>query len=180
MEIRAPLVFKTLLKSFKDVVLPAVDQDNSLAQEQAHLMVGLLTLMSDRVALQREYDLDELQRLVNLGEELQRLTPAEELGYQVERSGDALARARAAPNDLLVIVNRLSASVGDRVEALAGQNDAVATAAARAVLKAAREQQLRERSWLLMQGWETKPDEVPPIDTLIPAIQPATTGGRND
>ncbi len=37
----------------------------------------------------------------------------------------------------------------------------------KACLANAKEQLLRERSWLVMQGWEADPSEVPPIESLI-------------
>jgi hypothetical protein len=36
-----------------------------------------------------------------------------------------------------------------------------------------REQLLRDRSWLLMQGWEPDPKSIPAIDTLLAPIQGA-------
>ena len=154
MQIRPDIALQAVLKSLHDVVLPAVDADNKLAQEQAQLVVGLLTLVAQRLPLQFRYDVDELTRLLAL---------ARTLGLDSAAQDDVLRRAGAGPDEVVAAVGALRAAIGDHIDTL-GQGDAAARAA---VLAAAREQHLRERSWLSMQGWEVDPATVPAIETLI-------------
>jgi hypothetical protein len=167
MQIRAPIALQAVLKSLTEVVLPAIAGDNKLAQEQAHLIVGLLRLIAERLPLEFHYDIDELTRLNALGRKLQDLTPDEALAADIRRGEGVLARAGAAPAELIDAIGILRAAIGECVQRLATVDDATGRVAARAVLDAAREQQLRERSWLLMQGWEIDPRSVPPIESLI-------------
>ena len=157
MQIRPDIALQAVLKSLQDVVLPAVDPANHLAQEQAQLVVGLLGLVASRLPLQFRYDVDELARLVTL---------ARTLGLDAAAPADVLRRAGAGPNEVVAAVGDLREAIGDRIAALDGEGFADARAA---VLTAAREQHLRERSWLLMQGWEVDPATVPAIETLIGA-----------
>ena len=68
MDLRAPLQLQTMMKAMKDVVLPAIDPDNQMAQEQAQLVMGMLHLMMSRQPMQFHYDLDELKRYVALSD----------------------------------------------------------------------------------------------------------------
>ena len=51
MELRPSLQVKIVLKALTDVVLPAVDPNNKLAQEQARLCIGTLQIMASRLPL---------------------------------------------------------------------------------------------------------------------------------
>lgn len=154
MQIRPDIALQAVLKSLQDVVLPALDPENKLAQEQAQLVVGLLSLVALRLPLQFRYDVDELARLVEL---------ARTLGLDPGGPAEVLRRAGADPDEVVAAVGALRAAIGDRTDTL-GDADTDARAA---VLTAAREQHLRERSWLLMQGWEVDPASVPAIEKLI-------------
>ena len=70
MDLRAPLQLKSMIKSMSDVVLPAIDPGNRMAQEQAQLILGMMHLMALRLPLQFHYDLDELRRYLGLAQEL--------------------------------------------------------------------------------------------------------------
>jgi hypothetical protein len=167
MQIRAAIALQAIIKSIADVVLPGVDPANRLALEQGRLVVGLLTLIADRLPLQPLYDIDELRRLCRLGATLRSNEPDPEITAVLKRAEDVLARATAAPMDLYETIGALTAAIGDRVQVLALQAAPSNRAARVAVLAAAREQQVRERSWLIMQGWETDAASIPAIDRLL-------------
>jgi hypothetical protein len=172
MQIRAPIALQAIIKSMTDVVLPALDADNQLAQEQGHLIVGLLTLMAQRLPLQYAYDVDELRRICELGEKLQTIDADAQVAVALAEATAVLARVSADPAELIAVIGTLGATIGSKVQSLAAKRDASSRAACRAVLAASREQQLRERSWLLMQGWEADRGAVPPIEELLdlPAV----------
>ena len=48
MDLRPSLQVQTVIKAMTDVVLPAVDPNNKLAQEQARLVIGMLHLVAQR------------------------------------------------------------------------------------------------------------------------------------
>ncbi len=159
MQIRAEIALKAVLKSLTDVVLPALDPDNKLAQEQSQLVIGLLGLIAARLPLQHRYDADELARAIAL---------AHRLGVDCGQAADILERARVSPAELVSATDALNAAIGARIDAVAeGTSAAERKAMTTAVLASAHEQHLRERSWLLMQGWETDPGSVPPIEILL-------------
>ena len=176
MDLRAPLQLKSMIKSMSDVVLPAIDPGNRMAQEQAQLILGMMHLMALRLPLQFHYDLDELKRYLGLAQELlrQRAGGAQSdacqraLGQSSAPAADVLARAQAAPRDLESAVMDLRADISALVEAL-WQDDApeARAPAARAVLAAATAQIERERAWFAPQGWDADTSTWRSIESLI-------------
>ncbi|HCD56581.1 hypothetical protein [Haliea sp.] len=167
MEIRADIVLQAVLKSFSDVILPALDSSNRLAQEQGQLMLSLLTLLKDRLPLQYEYDRDELARLLALWDELQVTSNDDGLVAKVGEFQTILESAEIAPCELFEAVVGMRTIISKQVEQLPSDPRHSWDGALKAVLSSAREQHMRERSWLLIQGWESDPDSVPTIETLI-------------
>ncbi len=176
MDLRAPLQLKSMIKSMSDVVLPAIDPGNRMAQEQAQLILGMMHLMALRLPLQFHYDLDELKRYLGLAQELlrQRAGGAQSdacqraLGQSSAHAADVLARAQAAPRDLESAVMDLRADISALVEALWQDGAPEARApAARAVLAAATAQIERERAWFAPQGWDTDTSTWQSIESLI-------------
>lgn len=164
MQIRAPIALKAALKALTDVVLPALPADNQMAQEQGHLIVALLSLIADRIGTEFAYDKDELARLIGLGDQLNGDTPFAEA---LDQARAILAKAGASPADLQATIAMLRGAIGQQATALSARSDAEAQAASKAILQSGREQTLRERSWLLSQGWEVDPASVPPIAALL-------------
>ena len=163
----------------KDTVLPAIDPNNKLAVEQANLILGMLNIMSQRIDLEYRYDRDELERILGFAALLQRQTKGGsdtraallELEPVVASGADVLNRAKAEPAELMRAVRSLRAKVGEVIQAIFVDGKPAAKQAMReGVLANAREQLLRERSWLIMQGWEADPAQVPPIESLIGGI----------
>jgi hypothetical protein len=108
MDLRPSLQIQTAIKAMLDVVLPAVDANNKLAQEQARLVIGTLSLVLQRLPLTYRYERDELSRFLALADTLQGQTKVlpgaqealHELATAVEQGEDVLDRARAEPSEL--------------------------------------------------------------------------------
>jgi hypothetical protein len=183
MQMRPEIQIQSVLKAMNDVVLPALDPKNPLAQEQARLCIGLLSIMAAQLPLQYRYDCDELARLLALSQRLQQLPGVDELApttlsglvQGTRQAQDVHSRARAEPAELLQAVRTLRELTGNLVqEAFAGDTPGQRTAGLqRAVMDMSKEQLLRERSWLLGQGWESDPKAIPAIDTLIAPVPAA-------
>lgn len=180
MQLRPDITIQSILKAMTDVVLPALDPANPLAQEQARLCMGLLGVMASRLPLQYRYDCDELSRLHALSLQLQKMPEVARLAPQAfgaltkgeRQADDVLARARAEPAEVQLAVRALREATGNLVQE-AFQNDAQGLKTRelqRAVLDMTQEQLLRERSWLLGQGWEPDPAAIPAIETLIAPV----------
>lgn len=176
MDLRPELQLKAAIKALTDVVLPAVDPNNKLAQEQGHLAVGMLSIALERLPLLYRYDRDELKRQLALAARLQALT-AGTPGAEAERAAladgaaqgsELLDRAGAEPGALEASNGDLRARIGALVTALYAGNDPATLKDVSAVLLASgREQLLRERAWLIGQGWEPDPAAVPSIESLL-------------
>ena len=176
MDLRAPLQLKSMIKSMTDVVLPAIDPANRMAQEQAQLILGMMHLMALRLPLQFHSDLEELRRYLELAQALlgQRAGGAQTeacrhaLGASSAQAADVLARAKAAPPELESAVMHLRADIAALVEALWQDGAPEARApAARAVLAAATAQIERERAWFAPQGWDADTSAWRSIESLI-------------
>jgi hypothetical protein len=176
MQMRPAIQLQSIMKSMKDNILPAIDPNNKLAVEQAKLILGMLSIMSQRMDLEYRYDRDELERTLGFAAFLGRQSAdgheikaaQQELASAAARGADVLERAKAEPSELVEAIKTLRATAGAVVQAICAEGDPDSKEALRGgVLTNAREQLLRERSWLIMSGWEANPSEVPPIETLI-------------
>jgi hypothetical protein len=176
MNLRPLMKIQTAMKAMTDVVLPAVDPNNKMAQEQARLVVGMLNLLAETLPLAYRYDLDELERSVQLANTLRQQTGGIASGAEsfasltasAEAGQDVLERARAEPVELENAVFDLRAKIGALITSTYGKADAsLRHDLTAAVLTTVKEQLVRERVWVLSQGWEPDPASLPSIETLI-------------
>ncbi|MCC2655340.1 MAG: hypothetical protein K0Q76_448 [Panacagrimonas sp.] len=177
MQTRPDLQIKSILKAMTDVVLPAVDPDNKLAQEQARLCMGLLGLMARQLPLQFRFDCDELARLSAYSAELQRIAgdggaqtraAITSLEKTAAEASALLERAKAAPVEIEMAVRSMREATGSVISSVFRDGDAAAQdRVQKATLAMSKEQLLRERAWVITQGWEPDPKSVPPIEELL-------------
>jgi len=175
MEMRPQLQIQTVIKAMMEDVIPAMDQTNQLAMQSAQLTIGTLMLISQHLPLEYRYDCDELARLLatskTLATQAGGLTATSELAAAGKVAADVLDRARAEPSEILDAIRSLRAATADTVRAVYAEgSDSVQASVEKTVLAMSKEQLLRDRSWLLMQGWEPNPALVPAIDTLLAPI----------
>ena len=173
---RPEVQLKSVIKALTDVVLPAVAPDNTLAQEQGKLAIGLLTLLSQQLPVQYAFDRDELDRLLAYCERLhaqisggERTTRAlETLDAARAAAAVSLAGARTSPKALQQAVRDLREKAGALITSAYGDGTEASRAAARTLtLEMSQAQLLRDRAMLLLQGWEPDPDAIPALDELI-------------
>ncbi len=188
MQLRYEIALTAMMKSMKDVVIPAVDAKNDLAVQQAHLIVGLLTLLAQQLPVQFRFDRDELQRLLTCARGLSALrsddpsihAAVQELDASRSTAEAVFERCTTDPAELTNAVRNLREATGALVTASSDGRDPAALAMVEtAVLALSREQLLRDRSLMLPQGWEPDPSAVPPIEQLLessPAGVPAAAG----
>jgi hypothetical protein len=176
MELRPGFLLQTIVKAMSDVILPAVDPNNKLAQEQARLVIGMLNLVNSRLPLMYRYDRDELSRFLALASTLQSLAKdlpgageaVAALDSTLESGADVLRRAAAEPGELEVANFNLREKIGALITAVYSTTDFTKLEQIKAAITShAREQLLRDRSWLISQGWEPDPAAIPDIETLI-------------
>ena len=135
-----------------------------------------VNLVLQRQPLMYRYDRDELSRFLALADTLQSqardLPGAKEalhaLANSVESGEDVLDRARAEPSELEMANFDLREKIGALITAIyAGTETGKLKHISDIVTAHAKEQLLRERSWLIGQGWEADPKSIPAIETLI-------------
>jgi hypothetical protein len=181
MDIRPAFLLQTVIKAMTDVVLPAVDPNNKLAQEQALLVIDILNLVTQRLPLTYRYDSDELARLLAFANELRRRAnelpgskaALQALSKSVDVGADVLGRARAEPREIEATNFDLRQKIGALITAIySGTEFAKLKGVSSVVTAHAKEQLLRERSWLIAQGWETDPKSIPGIEALLGEERP--------
>lgn len=185
MEIRPAIQIQSMIKAMTDVVLPAVDPEHKMAQEQARLVIGMLNLLAQRLPFQFRYDCDELKRYVTLAGQLQEQVhgadktraATETMNACLSKGAAVLDRARAEPGEVEAAVFDLRAAVSALVQAGAEEGDPSSRAALKQLILGAAKIQLdRERAWLISMGFEADPSVVPPIESLIGAGPRAAHG----
>lgn len=178
MEMRPQLQIQTVIKAMMEDVIPAMDQTNQLAMQSAQLTIGTLMLISQHLPLEYRYDCDELARLLATAKALSSQAAAVAASGELDKASvvaaDVFDRARAEPSEILDAIRSLRAATADTVRAVYAQgSDSVQAEVEKTVLAMSKEQLLRDRSWLLMQGWEPNPAAVPAIDSLLAPIAKA-------
>jgi hypothetical protein len=178
MQMRPEVQIKSMVKAMTDVVLPAIDPANKLAQEQARLVVGMLSLMAQQLPLQFRFDCDELARLLRLAAALEQASSRApevqvcvlEMNQAAMVAAATLELAQVGPEQVKEAVRTLRGTTSLVVRAVCNATDGRAMQQVQdAVLAASKEQFLRDRSWVLMQGWEPDPAAIPRIQDLLRA-----------
>lgn len=176
MQMRPEIQIQSVLKAMTDVVLPALDPTNKLAQEQARLCMGLLALLGQQLPVQFKFDCEELTRLIALSHTLATeakddacaATSLTALSAATHSASQVLERAKADPSEVRDSVRSLRATTSAVVQAVYADPAAQSVAAIqRTVLACSKAQLLRDRSMLLMQNWEADPKAIPPLQQLL-------------
>lgn len=178
MQMHPALQIQSMIKALTDVVLPAVDPVNKLAQEQTRLVLGTLGLMAQQYPLRFQFNCDELSRLLKLAGVLQEVARGgpettacvEKMALAAAAAGRTLERSQVGPDTIEQAVREMRAAASQVVRSIYIDGDETALRQVEgAVLANARDQLLRDRSWVLMQGWEPDPAALPKIQDLLGA-----------
>lgn len=176
MELRPELMLRAAAKAMTDVVLPALDPGNKLAQEQGHLVLASLNLALQRLPQMYRYDCDALARSIGFAGQLGEIaneagvagTDAATLAQSAASGADVLARANADPAELEAVNLALNEQIGALVAALsAAAPDGVLREMGRVVTAHSAEQLLRDRAWVAPQGWEPAAASLPELGSLL-------------
>lgn len=179
MDVRPDIQIASMIKAMTEIVLPAVDTENKLAQEQTRLVIATLQLVAKRLPLAYRYDRDELERYVRLARELIAALDADlapmlltELETLTTHSADVLERARAEPAEMEAAIFDLRARVGELIAQTRASGDQQAREAVwRLVLVASKQELDRERALVVDIGFEADPADMPaPIEQLLPPV----------
>ena len=176
MNFRSALQIKTAIRAMQDVVIPAIDSTNKMATEQAGLVVAMLQLLEGTLPLTYRYDCDELQRATALAEELRGVSEgvpslqamSQGLAASAASARGILDRALTDPAELELACRSIRAAISDFVTIASSEAPPEERRAiARLTIDSSKEQLLRERVWVISQGWESEPEKLPAIESLI-------------
>ena len=171
MLMRPDIQIQSMIKALTDNIIPALPPENTPAQEQAKLMLGLLALMRTQLPLQFRFDCDELERLIGLSQTLREIDSEgmDEIMLQSEAEAKrVLEGARSSPADLQLSIRQLRSEIGQRITRLYPTVDSSDKARLQElIIETSREQLIRDRSLLLQQGWEPYPEALPSIESLL-------------
>lgn len=176
MQLRPEIQITSMIKAMTDVILPAVDPGNKLAVEQSQLIVGMLSLMARQLPIQFQFDRDELGRLLASSSDLKKLASADptvkscldRLASCESAAATVLRQCTVDPAELLVAIREVRQAMGDVVQVL-GQTDDLdkQLKAERVILDMSKEQLLRDRALVVMQGFERNPAALPSLESLL-------------
>jgi hypothetical protein len=160
----------TMVRALTDVVLPAIDPADSLAQEQARIVVGQLLVLAgqrDEARLDRL----ELSGELELGRSLVSVTAGgPKSAAALARLDTALEAAASTPaEDAVTARGPLRAAVEDVVRAASVDGSpALRDATWRLVFAHARAQAERSRAWFAAAGFDDQPTA--PIADMLAAF----------
>lgn len=178
MELRSDIQITSMIKSLKDVIIPAIDSQNSFATEQAHLILGMLSLMKTQLPIQFRFDRDQLERLISTAKRLEEIYSRDtstrdelrSLTWSAAQASETLKHFKVDPQQLQDAIREVNREIGRLISFATERGcDPIIIAQAEAVvLDSSREQLLRNRALLAPQGWE-KIEHLapPPIETLL-------------
>ena len=165
-----------MIRSLREVILPALPTDEMLAIDQANILVGYLGIMAEQHDRVFEY------LRVELAEYAELLSAMVEDADGAQSIEDAVAKARAAlgmaapilrmsiprQGELGALVRSLKESVDELL--LAARQDgtpAFRQASSKRVMLQAERQILRERAWFRASGFELEAGQLPSIDDVL-------------
>lgn len=179
MDIRPEIQIQSMIKAMVDVVLPAVDPDHKMAQEQARLIIGTLQLVARRLPVSYRYDCDELRRYIGLAVALVGCGAAavdpqllKDIDRLTARGAQLLERPCVEPMELERAAFELRAAVSQAVQvACAAGTPQIRQVVRRLVLESSKVELQRERALVMDMGFESDPARrPPPIEEQLPPM----------
>jgi hypothetical protein len=170
------LRIQSMIRSVREVILPALPTDQMLAIDQANILVGYLRIMAEQHDRVFEYLLVELSEYAEL---VSALTEGAHGGESID-GAVATARsalAKAAPvlrasiprqAELAALVKSLKVSVDELQHAVRRDGTAaIREASTKRVMEQAERQIMRERVWFRASGFELDAGGLPSIDQVL-------------
>ena len=165
MELRPEFLLPAVAKTLRDVVLPAVDPENQVAQEQLNLAIGFLGILADRLPLFFAFDTDELTRHLDLAEQLVALLGGDgDHGAEIAIAHDVLNAAASDPAAILTATRHMRRAATLMIEAgHARGQQTLSNEISRTMNAFAKVQLARERAWVMPMGFENGAEPVEDI-----------------
>lgn len=155
------LRIRTMIRALTESIIPAVDPENSLAQEQANLLLGHLHVLLQHEG--REKTMCDVEQA-----DLKQLAGAlVEASSGGSMTAAATARVRNLPDgtDTDTLSHAIEALI---IDSGIDGSEAFKCSCDTLVLEHSREATRRSRIWFKSMGFDHDPDALPDIDLLLP------------
>lgn len=172
------LRIQSMIRSLREVILPALPNEQMLAIDQANILVGYLRIMAEQHDRVFEYLLVELFEYAELVSGLTKdAQGVESIDGTVVTARSTLAKAApvlrtSIPRqaELAALVKSLKVSVDELQHAVRRNGTAaIRQASTKRVMEHAERQIMRERVWFRASGFELDADGLPSIDQVLGA-----------
>jgi hypothetical protein len=168
MQLRAEYLLQAVSHCLSQIVAPAIENSNGVAQEQIAIAIGLLDFMAARLPDQFDFDCNELAGLIDLAEGLTRLGPQDgEAQNAIAQAKDVLARAKAGPSEIAATSRTMREGIRAAIDTLYARDGATRDALQKEVLTQGKRALTVERAWLSPLGFERGAQPLPPLETLL-------------
>lgn len=157
------LRISTIVRAMEDVVTPAIEEGNSLAREQAALIIGHLRLLSMQWSRAEGYARTCLDDLVDT------VAPLKPLGGALTlAAGDQLAASLGSLGGAEARYKMVMAATDALVRAAESDGDpGFRSDLTVRLLDFSLRQSLRDRSWFAGTGFDLHPEQLLPVDDLV-------------
>jgi hypothetical protein len=163
---------KAARKSLVDVVAPAVDPDDPLAVEQLRLVADYLDFVGARVDYVHDREWFELLHHLSMARSVQE--PAAEcsgsaVGFLSTAIQEAERLEHGNPHvpEMRDVTAKLAAGIRMLVREAGKLHENARQTLERRILEASRDRIMVDRSWYLPLGFDPRPDEVSPLESVL-------------
>lgn len=148
---------QALISSLSEVVIPAIDQNNATAIEQAQIISASLALISTQVDYLHPYELVNVSALIELSEKVCAVAKLS-AGKEAEFAKEVLAKPLASTLELRQASNALRSQI---VEIVASCEKDIAAKIQPLVFDYEEGQSLRDRVLVVGTGFDVEADSLP-------------------
>jgi len=165
----------SMIVGMTKTIIPALHDADSLAREQAGLILGHLQVLRAQVDHSVRYEQLELRDTRNLAETLRANAEggvatsiaATSLGEILDRTSDV-----RSPQDVRAVTEQLNAAVAALIHAASADGRAAFRQLyTQVTLRFAKARALSERAWFAGTGFEAHPGDMPSITTLMERLE---------
>ena len=162
--------FRAAAKSLMDVVAPALDPKNPLAQQQLKLVIDWLDFYRSRLPYNQDRERLELEVQLETARAVASAAPAAAaaaLGAAIDAACTVHAGLGPRPVEVRAVTARLEDEISAVVRLSAGFDESVRRSIERVVVRDAKPLLDAQRAWFLPQSIEPDPDALAPLDVAL-------------
>ena len=162
--------FRAAAKSLMDVVAPALDPKNPLAQQQLKLVIDWLDFYRSRLPYNQDRERLELAVQLEMARAIASAAPdaaVSALRAALDAASQIHARLGPRPVEVRAVTARLEDEISAVVRLSAGFDEPARRSIERIVVRDTKPLLDAQRAWFLPQGIEPDPDALAPLDVAL-------------